>query len=65
MSRCIFGVGTHGQLGKTPHHVLGSMYRIGVGLDTSLILIHAISWARGALSISIYRRLAEPSFGGI
>ncbi len=44
MFRCIFGVGTHGQLGKRPHPVLGSTYRIGVGLDTSLIPIHAISY---------------------
>ncbi len=44
MSGCIFGVGTHGQLGKRPSPVLGSTYRSGVGLDTSLIPIHAISY---------------------
>ncbi len=38
MSGCIFGVGTHGQMGKRPHPKLGSTYRIGVGLDTSLNL---------------------------
>jgi hypothetical protein len=44
MFRCIFEVGTHGQLGKRLHPVLGSTYRIGIGLDTSLIPIHAISY---------------------
>jgi hypothetical protein len=44
MFRCIFRVGTHEQLGKRPHPGLGSMYRIGVGLDTSLIPIHAFSY---------------------
>jgi hypothetical protein len=39
-----FGVGIHGQLRKKPHPVLESMYRIGVGLDTSLIPTHAISY---------------------
>ncbi len=53
MSGCIFGVGTLGQLGKKPHPVLESTYRIGVGLDTSLIPIHAISC------------LYTDSFGGI
>ncbi len=32
-----FGVGTHGQLRKKPHHVLDSTYRIGFGLERSLI----------------------------
>jgi hypothetical protein len=59
MSGCIFGVGTHGQLGKRPHPVLGSSYRIGIGLDTSLIPIHAISYlytdsSRGILIYSRY-----------
>ncbi len=44
MSVCTFGVDTHGQLGKRPHPVLESMYRIGVGLDTSLIPTAAISY---------------------
>jgi hypothetical protein len=44
MSDGTFGVVTHGQLGKRPHHVLESMYRIGIGLDTSLIPIHVISY---------------------
>jgi hypothetical protein len=44
MSKCTFRVGTHGQLGKKPHPVLESMYRIGVGLDTSLIPTMAISY---------------------
>ncbi len=44
MFRCIFGVRTHGQLGKRPHPVLGSTYRIGIGLDKSLISFHAISY---------------------
>ncbi len=59
MFRYIFGVGTHGQLGKRPHPVLGSTYRIDAGLDTSLIPIHAISYlytdsSRGILICSRY-----------
>jgi hypothetical protein len=37
-----FGVGTYGQLRKKPHHVLDSTYRIGVGLERSLITIRVI-----------------------
>jgi hypothetical protein len=44
ISERTFGVGTHGQLGKKPHPVLESMYRIGVGLDTLLIPISVISY---------------------
>jgi hypothetical protein len=44
MSECTFRVGTRGQLGKKPYPVVESTYRIGVGLDTSLIPIHAISY---------------------
>ncbi len=44
MYACTFRVVTHGQLGKKPYPVLVSTYRIGVGLDTSLIPIHAISY---------------------
>ena len=44
MSVCTFGVVTHGQLGKRPHPVLESTYRIGVGLDTSLIPTDATSY---------------------
>jgi hypothetical protein len=44
MFECIFGVSTHGQLGKKPYPVLESTYRIGIGLGTSLIPIHAISY---------------------
>ncbi len=47
MYECTFGVGTHGQLSKKPHHVLDSTYRTGVRLDTffnsnpcDLILLH-------------------------
>jgi hypothetical protein len=59
MSECTFGVGTHGQLGKKPHPVLESTYRIGVGLDVSLIPIHAISYqytdsSKGILLYSRY-----------
>ncbi len=59
MFRCIFRVGAHGQLGKRPQSVLGSTYRIGVGLDTSLTPIHAISYlytdsSRGILIYSRY-----------
>jgi hypothetical protein len=39
ISKLTFGVGTHGQLRKKPHHVLGSTCRIGVGLERSLIPI--------------------------
>ncbi len=58
MFRCIFRVGTHGQLGKRPHPVLGSTYRIGVGLDTSLIPTHVISYlyTDSSGSILIYSR---------
>ncbi len=58
MFRCIFGVDTHGQLGKGPHPVLGSTYRIDVGLDTSLISIHAISYlyTNSSGGILIYSR---------
>ncbi len=38
------GFYTHGQLIKKPHPVLESTYRIGIGLDTSLIQILAISY---------------------
>ncbi len=51
ISKRTFGVGTHGQLRKKPHHVLDSMYRIGVGLDTlfdsnlcDLILLPWLLW---------------------
>jgi hypothetical protein len=59
MSKCTFRVGTHGQLGKKPYPVLESTYRIGIGLDTSLIPIHAISYlytdsSRGILMCSRY-----------
>ncbi len=59
MSRCIFGVGMHRQLGKRPHPVLGSTYRVRVGLDTCLIPIPAISYlytdsSRGILIYSRY-----------
>jgi hypothetical protein len=59
MSECTFGVGTHGQLGKKPYPVLESTYRIVVGLDISLIPIHAISYlytdsSRGTLMYSRY-----------
>jgi hypothetical protein len=43
-SECTFGVGTHGQLGKKPHPVLESTYRIGIGLDTLSIPIRVISY---------------------
>ncbi len=59
MSECTFGVGTHCQLGKKPYPVLESMYRIDVGMDTSLIPIHTISYlytdsSRGILMHSRY-----------
>ncbi len=44
MSVCTFGVVTHGQLGKRPHPVLTSTYRISIRLDTFLIPTHAISY---------------------
>ncbi len=55
-----FGVGTHGQLRKKPHHVLDSTYRIGVGLDTlinsdpcDLIPLHwCLRWYLYLLKIS-------------
>ncbi len=30
ISECTFEVGAHGQLRKEPHHVVDSMYRIGI-----------------------------------
>jgi hypothetical protein len=39
-----FRVGTHGQLGKKPHPVIESMYKIGVGLDTPLTPICVVSY---------------------
>jgi hypothetical protein len=59
MSKCTFRVGTHGQLGKKPYPELETMYRIDVGLDTSLIPIHAMSYlytdsSRGFLIYSRY-----------
>ncbi len=39
-----FGVDTHCQLGKIPYPVPGSTYRIGVGLEVSLIPIRVISY---------------------
>jgi hypothetical protein len=39
VSERTFGVGTHGQLRKKPHHVLDSTYRTGVGLEQSFIPI--------------------------
>ncbi len=39
ISKHTFGVVTHGQLRKKPHHVLGSTYRIGIGLERFFILI--------------------------
>jgi hypothetical protein len=43
MFKCTFRAGTHGQLGKKPYPILESTYRIGIGLDLSLIPIHAVS----------------------
>jgi hypothetical protein len=47
------------QLGKKSYPVLESTFRIGIGLDTSLIPIHAMSYlytdsSRGILKYSRY-----------
>jgi hypothetical protein len=39
VSKRTFRVGTHDQLRKKQHQVLDSTYRIGIGLEISLILI--------------------------
>ena len=44
MSEHTFGVDTHGLLGKIPYPVPESTYRIGVGLEMSLIPICVISY---------------------
>jgi hypothetical protein len=61
MSEYTFRVGTHGLLGKKPHPVLESMYRIGIGLDTSLIPIHAISYLYIDSSKGIFKYSRYPA----